>query len=174
MVLLVSVKTHHFSSCMLIFFFSRYQMGFKQKLPICWSSWENSLTTTKRRYMKKQDWTECIYKQGPLILCLCALASEFNFPAQFSAIQMMQSFCCLYINGKLQLWKQQSWWKAHRKTTSSLSPFLSRTFVVSKWSKVSSGEKQITEVNDRKGKPWKFYSPWKTDVPQGRGQILLP
>ena len=100
------------------------------------------------------------------------MESEFNFPTQFSAVQMMRSFCCLYIDGKLQLWKQQSWWKAHRKPAFSLSPFLSRTFVVSKWSKVSAGEKQITEVNDRKGKPWKFYSPWKTDVPEGRGQIV--
>lgn len=38
---------------------------------------------------------------------------------------------------------------------------------------MSSGEKQITEVNDRKGKPWKFYSPWKTDVPEGEGTDIV-
>lgn len=68
-VLLISGKRTTSSSYMLIFFFSStYQMAFKQSFPVWLSSWENSLTTTKRRYMKEQDWTDLIYKQGPLIL----------------------------------------------------------------------------------------------------------
>ena len=87
---------------------------------------------------------------------------------------MMQSFRCLDIDGRLQLWKQQSWWKSHRKPSSSLS--FVKALCSFKMIKSECRWKANTAVSEAKGKPWKFYSPWKTGFTEGRvgGRVLYP
>lgn len=61
---------------------------------VCIYSWEHSLPAT---IMRRQDWTELIFTLRAIDLGLCSLALEFSFPAQFSAVQMRQSFVGLYM-----------------------------------------------------------------------------
>lgn len=94
--------------------------------------------------MNKQDWTELIYKRGPLILYFVLRLQNSIFLLNFLLFKMMQLFRCLDIDGRLQLCKQKKKKKMVKSSQEANVFFESFVgpFVFSKWSKASTGEKQ--------------------------------
>lgn len=172
MVLLVSVKTHHFSSCMLIFFFSRYQMGFKQKLPICWSSWEKNWQQQKKIHEKSKIEQNAFISKGPLILCLCALVCNLIFLPNFLLFRWCSHFvaCISMVNSSSESNK------VGEKPTEATSSWVLCQGPLwfqndQRWVQVKNKSLKWSTMTER-ASPEILFS--QHDVPQGRGQILLP